>query len=83
MATVIGDITFPNGTYMKDGQEKTRWLRCGVLMKTDKGFRIKLDCVPVGVEPGNAWFNVFERDGQPQAQQAPAPATQGDPDVPF
>ena len=39
MAKVIGDIMFPGGKYIKDGEEKTRWLKCGVLLETEKGMR--------------------------------------------
>lgn len=69
MATIIGDIVAPGGKYLKDGQEKTRWLKCGVLMQTDKGFRIKLESLPVGggSEQG-LWLNVFEKDDKPRPQ---------------
>lgn len=80
MAKVIGDVMFPNGKYIKDGQEKTRWLRCGMLMETDKGMRIKLDCIPVVTEPSGMWFSVFEKDdAPPQQQSAPAPQTHHQP----
>jgi hypothetical protein len=57
---VLGDIKCPNGTYIKDGEEKTSWLRCGILLKTDKGYRIKLDCLPIDM--GEGWFSVWPRE---------------------
>ena len=77
MATVIGKICAPTGTYIKDGTEKTSWTKCGVLMETDKGFRIKMDAYPV---VSDGWFAVFEEDNQPQSQGSankPAPAPSG------
>jgi hypothetical protein len=87
MARVIGDIMAPNGKYVKDGEEKTRWLKCGILLETDNGLRMKLECIPIGVGADGLWMSVFEKDDQPRPQQPkPAPApTQGalEPDVPF
>lgn len=90
MAKVIGDICAPTGKYIKEGEEKTSWTKCGILMETDKGFRIKLDTVPVGGEQQGIWFSVFEKKEQGQsqgsAQQTPSRASQdvGDQDdIPF
>ncbi len=69
MAEIIGRICAPTGKYLKDGVEKTSWTRCGILMKTDKGFRIKLDTIPVGGGEGQGiWFSVFEEERQGQSQ---------------
>ena len=65
MASKLGDIMFPNGKYQKDGEEKTSWLRCGVLLQTDNGMRIKLDALPVNMQEG--WFSVFEDRDKPAA----------------
>ena len=88
MATVIGDLMAPNGKYLKDGQEKTRWLKCGVVLQTDNGLRVKLECIPVGVGEDGLWMSVFEKDDQRPAQQAkpaqkPAQAGLDDDDTPF
>ena len=85
MAKVIGDIMFPNGKYIKDGEEKTRWLKCGVLLETEKGMRLKLECIPVGINPGEGWFNIFEkRDDPPKATtHAPAEGSKGKQNLPF
>ena len=96
MAKLIGEIMYPNGKYNTQEGEKTRWLKCGVLLETDKGFRIKLEAFPVGATQtgpnGEAqdglWFNVFEPKPKQQDgfrdKPAPAkPATRDDPDIPF
>ena len=78
MATVIGDICAPTGKYIKEGEEKTSWAKCGILMQTEKGYRIKLDTVPVGGEGQGIWFSVFEKEDQRKgsAQQTSSQATQ-------
>jgi hypothetical protein len=84
MASVIGKIVFPNGTYQKDGVEKTSWLRCGALIQTDKGMRIKLDALPVNMQEG--WFQVFEEDDKPNqggGQATQKPKTESQEDIPF
>ena len=90
MAKVIGKIAAPGGTYMKDGEERTRWINCGILLETDRGFRIKLDALPVNM--GEGWLQVFdpdERQSKPAAQTGfrdkPAPSTveANQEDIPF
>jgi hypothetical protein len=90
MAKVIGKVMFPNGKYIKDGEEKTSWLKCGVLLESEKGMRLKMECMPIGVEVGGGWFSIFSPDDEYQSKgspEKPAPAaTQSvDPDdsIPF
>jgi len=89
MATILGDICAPTGKYIKDGEEKTSWSKCGVLMQTEKGYRIKLDTVPLGGEGQGIWFSVFEkRDDQRQGSgtQTPSRPSGGQPEegeMPF
>ena len=86
MAKIIGKIMSPTGKYIKDGEEKTSWSRCGVLMQTPNGFRIKLDVIPIG---GDGWFTVFEDDdkgsqSQPRSRPAQGQQQVGDQDdIPF
>jgi hypothetical protein len=87
MARVIGDLCFPAGKYVKDGQEKTRWMKVGILLETDKGMRVKLDAIPVVTGDNGLWLSCFEKDEPQQGfreKPAPAPA-QGDldDDTPF
>lgn len=60
MAEKIGDICFPAGKYIKDGEEKTRWMKVGVAIQTDKGIRLKLDAIPVVTGDNGLWLSVFE-----------------------
>ena len=72
MAEVIGEVMFPNGKYISGNEEKTRWLKCGVLLQTDNGMRLKLECLPINMNEG--WFNIF--DPKPKDGQQSAPAGQ-------
>ena len=88
MAHKVGDIVAPLGKYIKDGEEKTRWGKCGALIQTDKGMRIKLDLIPVSVGEQGMWLSVFEDDSSPQQKASTAPAASQaapakEPDVPF
>jgi hypothetical protein len=86
MATVLGDLKFPGGSYKaNDGSEKTRWIKCGILLQTDKGMRVKLESIPVGIAPDGGWFSVFEKkDDKPvqPAKTTSAPQSEQDP-IPF
>ena len=79
------NITFPNGTYQKDGKEKTRWLNVGTLFVSEDRQRmaIKLDAVPTSKE-FEGWLNVFpkERGNGTTIDQAKEAEQDGDnPDV--
>ena len=82
----------PVGKYIKNGEEKTKWLKCGILLETDNGMRIKLEALPVGVDPGGLWMSVFEprdnthqtaKPAQNRSQEQAAPKPASEPDVPF
>lgn len=88
MASKLGDLCFPAGKYIKDGAEKTRWIKCGVLLQTDKGMRVKLDCIPVVTDPNGLWLSVFSERNDQHQQGSTAPAASqsapaGEPDTPF
>ena len=78
MATVIGDICAPTGKYIKEGEEKTSWAKCGVALQTEKGIRLKIDVMPVGGDGQGIWLSVFEKreQGQGSAPKASSQATQ-------
>jgi hypothetical protein len=93
MAQKIGNVVAANGSFIQDGVEKTRWIRCGVALQTDKGIRIKLDAVPVGEWDG--WLAIYEEEQGQSATRTEKPAQNrsesvdpdsiGDPnnDIPF
>lgn len=80
MAKVLGDLMAPNGQYIKDGEEKTRWLKCGILLETDKGMRAKLEVLPVGIPEGGLWLSVFEKDNDQPRQEKPSTSQPAAPD---
>ena len=58
---VIKEMVAKGGTYTnKDGQEKTRYVKAGVLMETAKGQMIKLEALPVGFD-GWLYFNDLQK----------------------
>ena len=75
-------LKVPGGTYQKDGQEKTRWLTIGGLLRDGDKLKIKLDTIPVGEFDG--WVQVFAVEENPSygAPQATASEPFND-DVPF
>jgi len=89
MARVLGDVCFPAGKYIKDGEEKTRWMKVGILLETDKGMRLKLEAIPVVTGDNGLWLSVFEKNDQPRPtsgfkeKRAPEAAEEGQPDIPF
>jgi len=60
------DVVFPQN-YTVNGEEKTRWLKCGVMIEGKKGPRLKLESLPIGVttEGGGIWFSLFEPEDKP------------------
>ena len=68
------EVVTSTGTYMKDGEEKKRWLKCGVIFKSEKGnYSMKLEAIPTKRnENGEMWFALFV----PKAREA-KPAQQG------
>ena len=87
---VLGDVCVPTGKYEQAGQEKTRWLKCGVLMQNDEGhYRLKLEAIPIGVADFEGWFSVFEKENRqpaarPQERTEPTAIAAGmNDDIPF
>lgn len=68
--------------------DKPRYINCGAVFATEKGFRLKLDSIPVGF---NGWLAFYEPKPKDEQQRpAAAPAQQQskaeagfDDDIPF
>lgn len=78
---VLKEVVAKAGTYTnKDGQEKTRYVKAGVLMETAKGQMVKLEALPVNFD-GWLYFNDMQKKepGQPAIKGG---ADMAD-DVPF
>lgn len=63
------EVLASTGKYTdKNGQEKSRWTKCGIVMETKNGgLALKMESMPVGNE-FNGWFTLAEprpRDQQP------------------
>lgn len=72
------------------GQEKTSWLRIGVLLMKDDGkMSLKLEALPIPNDRGEVWISFFEpRDKRESAPARSAPAKQTtaqalDDEIPF
>lgn len=58
---VLKEVVAKAGTYTnKDGQEKTRYVKAGVLMETAKGQMVKLEALPVNFD-GWLYFNDMQK----------------------
>ncbi len=81
------DVITKNGSYTKDGVEKTRWLKVGVCMDTKQGgLAIKLESLPVSNFDG--WLSLAEpkqKEGfTPRGNdEMPKTADSLDDDIPF
>lgn len=88
MATVRYDAVAKAGTYMKDGEEKTRWHVMGRCIQNDQGqLSVKIDSTPIGWD---GWISLMEPKPKDKNQGAgTAPRNQGagsspmDDDIPF
>ena len=61
MSRLKYEVVASNGSYTnKNGEEKKRYTKCGVVFENDKGqLSIKMDSIPCGPE-WSGWFNLFE-----------------------
>lgn len=82
--TVYKELIVATGKYTNaQGEEKSRWTRIGRVMKGEKGFKVKIDTIPL---EWNGWAEMVDPE-QPKnaaapAQAAPAVPASGD-DLPF
>lgn len=76
------EVLASTGKYTdKNGQEKNRWQKCGVVMETKSGgLALKLEVIPVA---GEGWFTLAEpKEYEPKAKPAQNLADVQD-DVPW
>ena len=65
----------------KEGNEKSKWLKCGVVLQTDKGFSLKLEAIPIG---SDGWFSLREPQKKESSQSAQRPTEpEFDDDLPW
>lgn len=74
------------GSYTdRDGNEKTRWQKCGILIEKDGKLSVKLEALPIGFD---GWLSCFEprQDDKPRPKQRQDDGSVGgmpDEDLPF
>jgi paraquat-inducible protein B len=66
-----------------DGQEKQRWLKCGVVLETKSGLSLKLESLPVNFDGWLSFFEPKPREEQQRPQQRRQFAGSYQEDVPF
>ena len=86
----VGDVCFGAGKYTdSQGQEKTRWVKCGAYFQAGDRRGVKLEFVPVGIDPVRGlWFSLFPEKKKVTPPQQPVqpsnnPAPPADDEVPF
>jgi hypothetical protein len=78
------DAIAKNGTYTKDGVEKNKWVKVGVVVDTKNGgLALKIEQLPV---PFDGWLQLAEPKAKEQAptqEYAQAPSQSPSDDIPF
>lgn len=69
---IVYEAIATTGTYTgADGQEKKRWVKCGVVMTTKSGgLTLKLEALPTVFD---GWITLAEPKEREDKQEAPAP----------
>jgi hypothetical protein len=62
-------LVVASGKYTINGEEKTRWIEIGRVLKAPTGFKIKLDAIPV---EWNGWAEMVDIERKDAAGK-PAP----------
>ena len=80
-----GDVCFGAGKYAdSQGQEKTRWMKCGAYFQAGDRTGVKLEFVPVGIDPVRGlWFSLFPERKKVAVQPSNSPIPPADDKVPF
>lgn len=86
MTSVIKNIVYGQ-KYTSQGEERMKWTQCGILIEKDGRQYIKMQFIPIGIDPdGGIFFNVFEqghgRDRNRQDVPADSDYSESD-DIPF
>jgi len=80
---VTHDLCARGETYTdRDGNEKSRWVKCGVIIEKDGRLSVKIESLPVAFD---GWLSAFEpKEKQPArpARQSRAAELDGE-DIPF
>ena len=71
MSKIVYEVVAITGKYTnREGVEKNRYVKCGVILQGDKGLSMKLESLPV---VSDGWFQLYEPKPKTAAPQASAP----------
>lgn len=76
-------LVVASGKYTVNGEEKTRWIEIGRVLKAPTGFKIKLDTIPL---EWNGWAEMVDIERKDAAAKPAAKKVQSvvaDDDLPF
>jgi len=76
LSKVVYEVVAVTGKYTnRDGVEKSRYVKCGIILQGEKGLSMKLESIPM---VSDGWFQLYEP--KPRSEQAaPAPVADDDP----
>lgn len=78
---VLKEIVARSGTYTnKEGQEKIRYVKAGVLLETAKGQMVKIEALPISFD---GWLYFQDMQKKEPGQPALKGGAEIDSDVPF
>lgn len=72
----VYDVVYGRRFTTSSGEEKTKWINCGAIIKTKNGLSLKLESIPVEF---NGWLSLFEPKADDAKGRAPYAAS-GDAD---
>lgn len=80
--SIAYEVMASTGSYTdKNGAEKRRWLKCGIVMNTKTGgLALKLEAIPVG---SDGWFSLFEPKAKDEQAAPKGKAIEEDDGIPF
>ncbi|MEJ5226851.1 hypothetical protein [Thermodesulfovibrio sp.] len=64
----VYDLLAKVDSTVTENGEKAKWAKIGVLLEKEKGFSIKLDCIPIS-SSWDGWLTVKERKEKEQTEE--------------
>lgn len=84
MAKILYRVSAKGDTYKdKEGNDRVRWVDCGVVFESKNGMAVKLEALPVKFD---GWLQLFEPRDKDQVNQAQSDQPSNnvkDDDIPF
>lgn len=76
-------LVVASGKYTVNGEEKTRWIEIGRVLKAPTGFKTKLDSIPVEWNGWAEMVDIERKDGAAKPAPKKTQVVAGDDDLPF